>query len=179
MAKRRESQQAENTRGRMPRKKGEKKSPSGVTRQANVRDRVAPRSEMRAPRGTSPSPSLAASDAARDQPAAKQAAAADPRLLEIAREYRGDSRVTLGKSFSSVGLRVDNKIFAMVNRGGLVVKLPKSRVDELVSAGVATRFEPGPGRVMKEWAVFAGTKPSWASLAREAYQFVGGSGSAA
>jgi hypothetical protein len=74
-----------------------------------------------------------------------------------------------------VGLRVDNKIFAMVNRGCLVVKLPKDRVDELVSLGVATRFEPGPGRIMKEWAVFAGTKPSWASLALEAYKYVSGS----
>lgn len=100
--------------------------------------------------------------------------AADPRLVKIAQAYRGDPRVTLGKSFSSVGLRVDNKIFAMVNRGRLVVKLPKDRVDELVSLGVATRFEPGPGRVMKEWAVFAGTKPSWASLAREAYKYVSG-----
>lgn len=100
---------------------------------------------------------------------------ADPRLAEIAKAYRADSRVTLGKLFASVGLRVDNKIFAMVNRGRLVVKLPKARVDELVALGVAERFDPGHGRIMKEWAVFAGTKPSWASLAREAYRYVGGS----
>jgi TfoX/Sxy family transcriptional regulator of competence genes len=103
----------------------------------------------------------------------------DPRLARIAEEYRGDRRVTQGKSFSSIGLRVDNKIFAMVNRGRLVVKLPKARVNELVAAGVAERFEPGPGRIMKEWAVFpestAKTKPSWASLAREAYRYVSGS----
>jgi hypothetical protein len=100
--------------------------------------------------------------------------AVDPRLGEIARGYRGDPRVTLGKLFASVGLRVDNKIFAMVSRGRLVVKLPKGRVDELVARGVAERFDPGHGRIMKEWAVFEGTRPSWASLAREAYEYVGG-----
>ncbi len=100
---------------------------------------------------------------------------ADPRLVEIAKNYRSDPRVTLGKLFASVGLRVDNKIFAMVSRGRLVVKLPKARVDEFVAQGVAERFDPGHGRIMKEWAVFAGTKPSWASLAREAYRYVGGS----
>jgi TfoX/Sxy family transcriptional regulator of competence genes len=104
---------------------------------------------------------------------AEAAADADPRLLEIAKAYKSDKRVTMGKLFASVGLRVNDKIFAMVVRGNLVVKLPKARVDEFVERGVATRFETGPGRVMKEWAVFAGTKPAWASLAREAYEFVG------
>jgi len=26
----------------------------------------------------------------------------------------------------------------------------------------------------KEWAVFAGAKPTWASIAREAFEYVGG-----
>ena len=32
-------------------------------------------------------------------------------------------------------------------------------------------FEPGPGRVMKEWAVIADER-SWSALARAAYAFV-------
>jgi hypothetical protein len=33
-------------------------------------------------------------------------------------------------------------------------------------------FEPGPGRVMKEWPAFAGAPARWLDLAREAYEFV-------
>jgi hypothetical protein len=34
----------------------------------------------------------------------------------------------------------------------LVVKLPRERVDELVESGKGKRFDPGSGRLMKEWA---------------------------
>jgi len=37
-----------------------------------------------------------------------------------------------GKGFGSSAIRVQNKIFAMLVRGRLVVKLPKARVDSLV-----------------------------------------------
>jgi TfoX/Sxy family transcriptional regulator of competence genes len=98
----------------------------------------------------------------------------DPRLARIAREYAADRRVSLGKLFASHGLRVDGKIFAMVVRGKLVVKLPRSRVDELVASGIARRFDPGHGRLMKEWAELEGARPPWSGLVDEAHQFVGG-----
>jgi TfoX/Sxy family transcriptional regulator of competence genes len=164
--KRRESPQAQNARGRKPQeKKGG--APSGSKRPAAALDgaRREQSAEGRMPRKGGEVPSSPG----------QSAEGADPRLVRIAEEYRDDPRVTLGKLFASVGLRVDNKIFAMVSRGRLVVKLPKARVDELVAQGVAERFDPGHGRIMKEWAVFAGTKPSWERLAREAYRYVGGS----
>ena len=108
---------------------------------------------------------------------AEPAADADPRLAALAKAYASDTRVTLGKMFSSVGLNVNGKIFAMVVRGHLVVKLPKARVDELVDRGEGQRFEPGHGRVMKEWLTFTGADARWAGLAREAYEFVGGASS--
>ncbi len=98
----------------------------------------------------------------------------DARLARIARDYAADKRVTLGKLFASYGLRVDGKIFAMVVRGKLVVKLPRSRVDELVAAGAARPFDPGHGRLMKEWAELEGARPPWSGLVREAHRFVGG-----
>ncbi len=74
---------------------------------------------------------------------------------------------------ASPELRVNNKIFAMLVRGALVVKLPQQRVDALVTAGDGARFDPGRGRLMKEWLTLAPTSDAdWLSLAREALGFV-------
>lgn len=73
---------------------------------------------------------------------------------------------------SSYGLRVNGKIFAMFGRKQFVAKLPKSSVDELVSAEVGKRFDPGHGRIMKEWFVAGENAPDWLELAKEAYDFV-------
>jgi TfoX/Sxy family transcriptional regulator of competence genes len=106
-------------------------------------------------------------------PKSAQAPAEDPRLAALARTFLTDKRVSYGKLFSAMGLKVDGKIFAMVVKGRLVVKLPRQRVDELVDSGAAERFDPGHGRLMKEWASLLGKKPSWDSLAREAFSYVG------
>lgn len=96
----------------------------------------------------------------------------DPRFASVVRAFDGVRGVTAGTLFSSYGLKVNGKIFAMFGRGRLVVKLPKERVDELVGAGKAQRFEPGHGRVMKEWAAFQSQELQWPELAQEAYRFV-------
>lgn len=58
--------------------------------------------------------------------------------------------------------------------GAFVVKLPRQRVDALVAAGHGRPFEPGPGRVMKEWLeLSAASGQDSASLAEEALTFVG------
>jgi hypothetical protein len=73
---------------------------------------------------------------------------------------------------ASYGLRVGGKIFAMMVRGRFVAKLPRARVDALVAAGQGDRFDPGHGRVMKEWISVAEGDEDWLALAREAYRFV-------
>lgn len=75
---------------------------------------------------------------------------------------------------SNAGLRVGTKIFAMLGRDGLVVRLPKARVDELVASGAGVRFDPRrDGRVMKEWVVIgAERRRSWGGLCDEALDFV-------
>ena len=94
----------------------------------------------------------------------------DPQFAPIARAFARHRDVTDGRLFSAYALKVNDKIFAMFPRGRFVVKLPKSRVDELVENGNGRRFGPGK-RVMKEWAnVDAGC--DWVALAREAYAFV-------
>jgi hypothetical protein len=82
--------------------------------------------------------------------------------------------VTGGTGFGrSEGLRIRNKIYAMLVNDELVVKLPKARVDELADRGVGRRFEPGTGRVMKEWlSVPASASRRWKALVVEAKAFV-------
>jgi hypothetical protein len=94
---------------------------------------------------------------------------------QLASQFRGDSEITEGTGFGSApGLRVGGKIFAMCVKDELVVKLPKQRVDELVAAGAASQFDPGHGRLMKEWAsVPPESSEDWERLASEALRFVG------
>ena len=76
---------------------------------------------------------------------------------------------------ANAGLRISGKIFAMLVGGEVVVNLPKGRVDELVEAGVARRFDAGKGRPMKEWAsVPASASRRWKGLVEQARVFVGG-----
>jgi hypothetical protein len=73
----------------------------------------------------------------------------------------------------SEGLRISNKIYAMLVNGELVVRIPKARVDQLVDAGIGRRFEPSPGRVMKEWLSLPSTASRrWRGLVVEARTFV-------
>ena len=84
--------------------------------------------------------------------------------------------VTSGTGFGrNEGLRIGGKIFAMLVRGELVVKLASERVDELVTSGVAARFDAGKGRPMREWAaVGPSASRRWRGLVEEARTFVGG-----
>lgn len=75
--------------------------------------------------------------------------------------------------FGASALKVHDKIFAMLAKGRLVVKLPRQRVDALVVSGDGERFDPGHGRVMKEWlSLEPGSALEWLPLAQEAMNFV-------
>jgi hypothetical protein len=102
-------------------------------------------------------------------------AEAEERFEQVATRFLADASVTGGTGFgSSPGLRVEGKIFAMLAKGELVVKLSKNRVDQLVAAGSARRFDPGRGRLMKEWAaVSLAAADDWERLVDEALRFVG------
>jgi len=87
--------------------------------------------------------------------------------------FARDRSVTRGKMFSSSNvLSVNGKIFAMLTRGKLVVKLPRQRVDELVAARVGTYFDPGHGRLMKQWISISPGRAAWVELAKDACAFV-------
>ncbi len=84
-----------------------------------------------------------------------------------------ESGVTTGRMFGAVGLRIGKQVFAMEVEGRLVVKLSAARATELRDARLAEAFDPGHGRVMKQWvAVSPRAKADWLALAREALAFV-------
>ena len=72
------------------------------------------------------------------------------------------------------GLRVGGKIFAMLVRDALVVKLPAERSAAVIEAGGARSFKIGK-RQMREWVSVDPEGPhDWAALAREAHAFLRG-----
>jgi len=87
--------------------------------------------------------------------------AADPRIVE--------STIMNGRC-----LRVDKEFLALVDYkgSGLVVKLPKPRVIELIRTGVGKPFAPA-GRVFKEWlSVPQPDRQRWLALLEEGIAFV-------
>jgi hypothetical protein len=77
-----------------------------------------------------------------------------------------------GRGFGRTALRYRRKIFAMLVRGQLVVKLPGPRVDELVADGQGERFDANKGTPMKEWfSLDPDSGLAWLPLAREALDF--------
>jgi hypothetical protein len=78
-----------------------------------------------------------------------------------------------GKGFGSSALKVNNKIFAMLVNGRLVVKLPRARVTELIETGHGEPFDSGKGTPMKEWVTLTGDEAQCRALVVEAQAFVG------
>jgi len=83
--------------------------------------------------------------------------------------------VSKGRMFGAEGLKVGKRVFAMEVKTKLVVKVNEERAAELRAAGKAEAFEPGHGRLMKQWvAVSRDAKVDWLKLSREALDFVRG-----
>jgi hypothetical protein len=101
---------------------------------------------------------------------------AEERFEELVAEFADQPDVTVpdaGGGFGSGTLRVQGKVFAMLVRGRLVVKLPKRRVDALVDAGEGVRFDANKGRPMREWFTLdPASDLEWSSLGHEALTFV-------
>lgn len=92
---------------------------------------------------------------------------------QIVDHFASKTGVEKGRMFGADGLKVTGKVFAMEVKGQLVVKLPANRANELVAAGDARLFDPGHGRLMKEWVeVDLGSKASWLLLAEASFAFV-------
>jgi len=106
----------------------------------------------------------------------EEAPGVDPRLATVVAAFARHRHVTRGgKGFGSTGLKVNGKLFAFISsKGKFVAKLPRERVDELVSAGAGEPFDPGHGRLMKEWVAVDPGRADLVDLARAAHRFVRG-----
>jgi TfoX/Sxy family transcriptional regulator of competence genes len=105
--------------------------------------------------------------------ATADAAQSEALFETVVQAHTVDAGVTKAKMFGSEGLRTGGKVFACLWKGNLVVKLPAARVEALVSAGKAGRFDPGMGRQMKEWVEIAPSRSAdWLTLAAESRAFV-------
>lgn len=79
-----------------------------------------------------------------------------------------------GKGFGKGALKAKGKIFAMITSNDQFVVLSKDRVNALVASGAGQRFEPRPGKPMKQWLVVTEKDNEWLPLAKEACEFVVG-----
>ncbi len=96
-------------------------------------------------------------------------------IIEVLLRYPDVTTGLGGKAFGSSALKVNGKIFALIDsKGRFVVKLSRQRVDTLIASGDGERFDPGHGRLMKEWiSVEQTSSMDWLTLAKEAMAFVG------
>lgn len=93
---------------------------------------------------------------------------------ELAAELQAeDARVLEGTIMNGRCLRVGEEFLALVDYkgSGLVVKLPKSRVAQMIEEGHGQPFEPA-GRIFREWlSVPTPDRGLWRVLLREGVAF--------
>jgi hypothetical protein len=94
-------------------------------------------------------------------------------LVDLLAQIPGVTPPGSGRGFGANALRARGKIFAMLVRGRLVLKLPKERVDALARDGEGVRFDANRGTPMKEWfSIDPLSDLDWTAIAREALTFV-------
>ena len=101
--------------------------------------------------------------------------APEQRYLALVDAFSDATGVTYAqqKGFGDRTMKVNGKIFAMLVRGQLVVKLPKARVIALVLSGEGQAFDANKGKPMKEWFRLAEDSGlNWLALSQEALDFV-------
>jgi hypothetical protein len=91
-------------------------------------------------------------------------------------EYAGRDGVTVpggSSGFGSNAIKINKSIFAMLVNDRIVVKLPATRVSQLISAGDGVPFDAGKGTPMKEWVGLTANDDACRELVAEAMAFVG------
>ncbi|MEY4548163.1 MAG: hypothetical protein RL685_4358 [Pseudomonadota bacterium] len=102
--------------------------------------------------------------------------AAETKFSNIVLAFADEPAVSYGgKGFGRRALNLGGQIFAMLTaRDEFVVRLSRARADELVTQSKGKYFDPGHGRLMKEWLVAPAGSGRWLALAREAHTIAQG-----
>ena len=91
-------------------------------------------------------------------------------------EYASRDGVTVpggSSGFGSNAIKINKSIFAMLVNDRIVVKLPATRVSQLILAGDGVPFDAGKGKPMKEWVGLTADDDACRDLVAEAMAFVG------
>ncbi|NPE09805.1 MAG: hypothetical protein GNW80_16105 [Asgard group archaeon] len=69
-------------------------------------------------------------------------------------------------------LKIKKKMFVFLNMENITVKLPKERVTELLNSGEGLPYDPGNGKIMKEWVTIPlESSDKWIAFAKEGMRF--------
>jgi hypothetical protein len=69
-------------------------------------------------------------------------------------------------------LKIKRKMFVFLNKENITVKLPKERVTELLESGEGLPYDPGNGKIMKEWVTIPLKDSSkWIAYVKEGMKF--------
>ena len=94
---------------------------------------------------------------------------------EVKTHFAADETVVVNEGRGSQGIKYGKKMFVMFSKGDLLVQLPPSRVEEVVSAGLAELFDPGTGKPMKDRVLVpAKNRKSWIDFCEESKRYVQG-----
>lgn len=94
---------------------------------------------------------------------------ADQAYAKLAGHFLKNAAVTQSDKFGK-GLRLDGKVFAMLVKGELVVKLSEDDVSTLLRQKKGKPFKHGQ-KVMKEWlAIEADKTAGWLQFAKKAFE---------
>ncbi len=97
--------------------------------------------------------------------------AAETKFSNVVLAFADEPSVSYGgKGFGSRALKLGGQMFAMLtSQGEFVVRVSRARAEELVAQRRGQYFDPGHGRLMKEWLVLPAASTRWLEYAREAY----------
>ena len=108
--------------------------------------------------------------------------AAQERFAALVEKMTTESHATYGndeskgarRMFGSTSIKTGGKMFAFLHKNErLVVKLPAVRVEDMLASGDGQPYDPGDGRVMREWVVVTAAElDDWLALAVEAEAYV-------
>ena len=93
--------------------------------------------------------------------------------LELKEHFERDLDVVVNSGKGAQGIKYNNKMFIMFNKGDLLIKLSPERIKELIDEGIGEAYDPGTGKVMKDRiSIPFSRKDLWLSLCEESKKYV-------